>query len=443
MHLRWGLYTGASVLTPLRRAYFHVFEQLLWRRDRGTLLAYLRALPGEPTATSAYGPTYDALKAHLVTTSHPEASTAAFLGPVLMRFWQPDAAEAPERSAMVRRQFDFFGSELPFGNPFPDQPDAAVVAQAQHYLQQFGDTERLYASLIAEGNEHAPGVQFSRLVPGAAPAVRNDVLVPGAFTKPGWAYVQGRLRDVDKLFERESWVVGPAAVAPQDRVRIAREMAARYVADYQGHWHAYLAGASIGGVGGPSDAARTLARLSDNQSPLLQMLAIASTNTAVDTGKVRKAFQPVQVVVPPGSAEHFVVEANMPYVKGLAGLQAALGQAATAQGPARQMAITQVATAADQANGAVMQISQNFSVDADSRGAADEVRRILQAPITAVSGLLQGMPAGDLNGKGQAFCGQVGRILARYPFNPRSGRAEEHRPRNDIWASCFSDLNSL
>ena len=111
----------------------------------------------------------------------------------------------------------------------------------------------------------------------------------------------------------------------------------------------------------------------------------------------------------------------MPYVKGLAGLQAALGQAATAQGPARQMAITQVATAADQANGAVMQISQNFSVDADSRGAADEVRRILQAPITAVSGLLQGMPAGDLNGKGQAFCGQVGRILARYPFNPRSG----------------------
>jgi type VI secretion system protein ImpL len=423
LHLRWGLYAGNALLPELRRTYFHAFQPALWRDTRAGLLGTLRALPAEPDATTQYSAVYDALKAHLVTTSHAEASSGAFLAPVLMRFWRPAGGPDPVRGELARRQFEFFGAELPFGNPYPDVPDGPTVAQTQAFLQKFGNVQQLYAALVAEASDSVRPLQYSRLVPSAAPAVRNEVVIPGAFTKPGWSFVQRRLRDVNKLFERESWVVGPAAVPPQDRTRLAQQLREQYAAEYVRQWQGYLAGGSVGGLAGPEQAARTLARLGDVQSPLLQMLAIASANTAVDTGVVNQAFQPVHVVVPPTAVDRFVVDANKPYVQALAGLQSALAQVVAATGPAKSLAVAQLTTAADQANGAVMQISQGFTGGESSQVAANEVRRLLQAPVNGVAGLSQGLPAADLNGKGEAFCRQVGRVLAKYPFSGRGADA--------------------
>ncbi len=417
LHLRWGLYTGDAVLSSMRDLYFRAFSPMLWQSTRAALLASLRALPAAPDETMQYSPIYEALKAHLVTTSHPEASTADFLGPVLMRYWHPDGPPDPARAALARRQFEFFGSELPFGNPYNDTPDPQLVAQTQAFLQKFGDVQRLYAALVAEASDSTPGIQFARVAPGAAPVVRNDVAVPGAFTKAGWTYVQRRLRDVNKLFAREEWVVGPAMVPPQDRLRIAQQLRQEYVADYIRHWQAFLDGGAVAGFGGPEEASRTLLRLADPQSPLLQMLAIASVNTAVDT-VVSAAFQPVHAVVPATVTDKFVVDANKPYVQALGGLQGALAQVAAAQGPARTNMLPQLASAAQQANAAVLQLSQAFSVAAPAAPAGQQVQRLLAAPVSAVTGLSAGMPVADLNGKGADFCRQIGRVLAKYPFNP-------------------------
>ncbi len=419
LHLRWGLYAGGRMLPELRRVYFRAFDAALWRDTRVNLLGSLRALPAGPDAATQYGPVYDALKAHLVTTSHPEASTPAFLAPVLLRFWRPEGGPDPARTPLAQRQFEFFGAELPLGNPFADVPDAAVVGQAQGFLQQFGDVQRLYAALMAEASDSVPAIQFSRVAPGAAPAIRNAVVVPGAYTRAGWSFVQRRLRDVNRLFERDTWVVGSAAVAPADRARLAAQLRSQYSADYIRRWQEYLAGGAVGGLGGPEEASRTLARLSDTQSPLLQMLAIASTNTAVDSAVVRPAFQPVHAVVPPNAADKLVVDANRPYVQALGGLQGALAQVAAAAGPGRAAALPQLASAAQQANAALLQLAQSFSLSDSARVAGEEVRRLLQAPILGTGALSQALPVADLNSKGAAFCRQVGRVLAKYPFSAR------------------------
>lgn len=423
LRLRWGLYSGDAVLPEVRSLYFAAFQPALWRDTRVALISNLRTLPPEPNPGTQYSAVYDALKAHLVTTSHTEASTGAFLAPVLMRYWHPLGGSDAARGELARRQFEYFGSELPYGNPYKDLPDAATVSQTQGFLQKFGNVQQLYATLIGEASDSARPIQFSALSPGAAPAVRNDVVVPGAFTKAGWAFVQRRLRDVNKLFEREAWVVGPAAVPPEERARLAQQLREMYAAEYIRQWQGYLAGGSVGGLAGAEQAARTLARLGDVQSPLLQMLSIAAANTAVDTAVVKPAFQPVHAIVPPTAGDKFVTEGNKPYLQALVGLQSALAQVVAANGPARALALGQLTTAAGQANGAVMQISQAFTVGEASRVAADEVRRLLQAPVNGVSGLSQGLPLAELNGKGEAFCRQVGRVLGKYPFNPRGADA--------------------
>ena len=71
------------------------------------------------------------------------------------------------------------------------------------------------------------------------------------------------------------------------------------------------------------DASVKLTPLSGNQSPLLELFSLASTNTAVDDPAVNNFFQPVQTVVPPGSTDKFIAPPNQNYMKALIALQTA------------------------------------------------------------------------------------------------------------------------
>ena len=76
----------ATTSIPRRaRIYFDRFRQLLFAQTQGNILQSLRGLPATPGPE--YGPTYDALKAYLITTSHHDKSTQLFLTPVLMKWW--------------------------------------------------------------------------------------------------------------------------------------------------------------------------------------------------------------------------------------------------------------------------------------------------------------------------------------------------------------------
>ncbi len=76
---RWLLYVGNDLYPEARRVYFERFKQLLFGQTQAGMLAFLQNLPVTPGPD--YAPTYDALKAYLITTSFHEKSTAGFLTP--------------------------------------------------------------------------------------------------------------------------------------------------------------------------------------------------------------------------------------------------------------------------------------------------------------------------------------------------------------------------
>src|SRR5690606_9678326 len=108
---------------------------------------------------------------------------------------------------------------------------------------------------------------------------------------------------------------------------------------------------------------QALARLSGNESPILQMLALAARNTAVDSGSVASAFQPVHAVTPPDVTDRFISDANAPYIAALANLQSALEQVATASGSARDAAMTLAVSGADRVRSEVRALAQDFSIE--------------------------------------------------------------------------------
>src|SRR5581483_8333454 len=265
---RWGLYTGETLYPHVYRVYYQKFHQLLFGQAQTRLLDFLRGLPATPGPD--YGPTYDALKGYLITTSHHEKSTQMFLSPLLYARWSAGREVDPERRELAQKQFDFYSEELKTANPFSSENDSATVTRARRYLSQFA----------------------------------------GPFTKSGWDFMKNAIKSPDRYFAGEQWVLGDQVAAAIDTSKLEQQLRERYFLDFITQWRAYLKNANVVKYASLQDASKKLNALSGNQSPLLALLWLASQNTAVDEPTVANAFQPVQAVVPAANGDKFIAPSN-------------------------------------------------------------------------------------------------------------------------------------
>ncbi len=416
LHLRWGLYTGSALYQDVRNAYFAAFNKLMFGGTRASMLATLRGLPDAPRPTDDYGATYTLLKTYVITTSHPEKSTAAFLAPALMTQWLANRPVDSARAVLARRQFETYATELQYGNPLPDTADAAAVAKARTFLRQFAGSERIYQFMLAEASKANPGIQFNRNVAGSAPYVIDTYEVPGAFTKSGAAFMLNAFKTVDKYLTGEGWVVGDNA-ATVDKAKLVAELRTRYVTDFMAQWRKFLASATVSRYSGIKDAAQKLRAFSGNQSPLLALFAIASQNTDIGIPEVTAVFQPVQLVTPPAAKDKLIGPGNSAYVNALLTLQSSLDQTANAQGPAAEQAAGQAAGNATAAHTAARQVASTFNIDQQGQVHVI-VQTLMEAPIAYAEPLLRNFGAAEINVRARAFCSAVRPLLAKFPFAP-------------------------
>jgi len=415
--LRLGLYAGSAMYPELRRSYFENFGRLLLKSTRDSLVRELRGLPASPDSSSDYSRTYGTLKAYLIITSRPDQSTVAFLSPVLFDHWSGAKSASPATAQLARKQFDFYTSELRSRNDYRLSLDEKAVGRARTFLGQFAGTERIYRSVLAQALGNLPPVQFERRFPNASGIIRNTHAVPGAFTREGWTAMRGALKDIDRFFKGEAWVVGDQAPAMAGREKVLDQVRSLYTKDYINEWRAFLGAATVERFGSIQESARRLEPLSSNQSPLLGMLSLVSRNTALDSLPVAGAFQPVHVVTPPADSAKYIGPSNEAYVNALGALQASLAQLTKGTADAGDGAVSQALSDASQARLATKQIANKFQVD-EAGKMHTVVEQLMEAPISYAEASLQGFGPAQLNGKGRTFCGPFQKLMAKYPFNP-------------------------
>jgi type VI secretion system protein ImpL len=168
---------------------------------------------------------------------------------------------------------------------------------------------------------------------------------------------------------------------------------------------------------GLADATTKLGQLSGNQSPLLELFALASTNTAVDDPAVAAIFQPVQAVVPPGSTDRFIAPPNQNYMNALVTIQTSLESIANQPGAPNDAAAAQTVNNATQAKVNTRQMAQAFRIDAEGH-IETSVQKLLEDPITYLDAMLRSIDTPEINAGGKSLCGGFRPILAKYPFNP-------------------------
>ena len=418
LRLRWGLYVGDELYPAVRRVYFRRFQQLLFAQTQRAMLQHLSGLPPAPGPNDQYGPTYDILKAYLITTSHHEKSTRAFLSPVLMQQWAAGRDVGADRATLAQRQFDFYSEELKRANPFSSESDTAAVERARRYLAQFGARERVYRLMLAEASAKNPSVSYNRLFPGFSQVVINNREIQGAFTKAGWATMQEALKNVPKYFGGEEWVLGKQAASPTDIVQLEKELRELYRNDYRQQWREFLKATSIARYANLQDAARKLGLLAGNQAPLMALFWLVSENTA-GIPEIAEAFHPPQSLVPPGTKGVFIQPSNQPYMSALMNLQTTLEAALASPGGATDPSVAQQTLAkAAEARSVTRQMALGFRPDPE--GQVDvKTRTLMEDPITNLEALLRGLGPAELRAKAQVLCGQFRELMSRYPFNPK------------------------
>ncbi|MBN1566679.1 MAG: hypothetical protein JXA73_02455 [Acidobacteria bacterium] len=415
--LRWFLYTGENLYPTVRRLYYDRFNQLLFLQTQGKMLAALRMLSIPPAPTDDYATTYDTLKAYLITTSEFKRSSN-WLSPVIMNRW---SAGRPVESLLplAARQFDFYAEDLVRGNPFTEKNDIAAVDRARVHLSKFSGIEQIYQFMISDASRRANKINFNEQFAGSAQVVINNVDVPGAFTKAGWAAMQENLAKADKFFGGERWVLGDYAAAKPESAKMEEELRNRYITDYIAKWREFMNNSRVVRFAGLQDASKKLNTLSGAQTPLMALFWVAAQNTAVGSPKISEAFDSVQKVVPPpATTVQYVWPTNQEYMGSLASLQTAISQVADTPAatpdPNRALPVRQ---SADNARNVVKRMGYTFKIDPEAHMETVTIK-LLEAPIVYADALTRGMGAGEINAKARRLCAAFAGITNKFPFNP-------------------------
>jgi type VI secretion system protein ImpL len=418
LRLRWGLYMGSALYRQLGKVYLDRLDAVLLRATRASLVRALGTVPDVPRGAGDYARAYNLLKAYLMTTTEAKRIEPAFLDSLLMDRWIEGRQIDSNRLALTHRQFDFYARKFCPVYPCGADNDGAVVGRARTFLVTHAGPEQIYQAIITEASAQNPAVSFARQYPGAATVLINTYDVPGAFTPRGWAFMRGALANPDQFFAHEDWVLGAQARVSLDRATLPARLRVMYDSDYVRRWANYLASARLVPFGSASDAARKLAQLSGNESPLLQLFRLAALNTNVDSQAIVAYLQPVHVVTPANITDKFVSDPNKPYIDALIGLQTVVAQAAGGPPGTAEALAAQTLDRAAAARTAVAQLTQKFQVVGPAVEVGATVRRLMEEPVTRVEQILGSLPAQAANQRAFAFCTMLQGLGNKYPVNP-------------------------
>jgi len=359
----WGLYSGQEAATQLDRLYYARFRPAIL--DPALNAMSQRFLNLQPDAPDS-GDTYRDLKSYLIMTDGSCKPDGDLVASTMLPVWEQAVSRDPGTDAVAGRQVQFYTTELktadPYGRLIAENPEA--VEKARLYLQGLKGPEQILQALINQVRQQ-PAERLSTYAANYTQVLTGPDQMDGPYTIAGWNGVEDSIRDHKIVSNQETCVVGNnSQVTSWGSSTMDTEVQNRYSTEYAQQWKQFLAGHHVVPFGSAQDAAQRLRTLADNnRSPLLALVYMtsANTNVAVPQGlldrsadslrnaaqgagnklkglfqkqgdvqstpapaaqpdvppTVRAAFDPVHVMVDPGSPNKWLNDKNQAYIKAL------------------------------------------------------------------------------------------------------------------------------
>jgi type VI secretion system protein ImpL len=467
--LRFGLYAGNRIYSPLYDVYFQRFREYFLGNTVRDVEAKLARLPAAQTPAFEYKAVYDDLKGYRTITTSDERSCSPDneFTQWLMGSWRgTDLAE---------RQFRFYVDELRAKrNPYPDLRSApAAVKTGRSYLAAYSGIDPLYQGIVASVNEELSSTaklsDYTQRAPDTLVLMAGSE-IPGAFTRAGFNLVEKKIATAGKGTVGNPCVVGfgqslSGLVQGSDT---SKQLMNRYIRDYIDRWKRFLAATTIQNYKSPADAAHKLDFLSSNGSPLLAVLAMVAENTAfplnsatlnpglltraetqakgnfldklrgrapavvkdaipkadpqevLSPQKIAQVFQPARAVFLAPNRNRLVDDVNAKYISALADLQVAMAALGEQSDPQSNVELNKTANEKAQA-GLRLDRELTLKFDSGPEAVGDLVSSFLDEPFKQAGKFIVAdsnkAASAKLEGGLRDLCGQLHPILRKYPFS--------------------------
>ncbi|HEX4809367.1 MAG TPA: type VI secretion protein IcmF/TssM N-terminal domain-containing protein [Bryobacteraceae bacterium] len=418
------LYVGESVRQPLRTTYYALFRRLLLSPTQGTMIGVCN----NPDQSQAQGwiYIYNTLKGYLMTTQYTDKikENPGFLGPELLVHWQKGQQVDGERVNLAQEDFNLYAEDAALENPYPrfNNPDANAVGTARAYLNRFAQESSVYAKMLDIARRGLKPLIFNEAYPESKGLIINTYPVDQAFTKDGYNEFFKLLKDPQGLFKGEDWVLGKRPEISSDWEKSKQNLIAQYSGDYIKTWREFLhATRFIGYAPSTQDIASKLGKLTANNSPLLEVVCVASDNTSVKDNKtITDVFQPVQSVTPSPCIQRPNSASNKSYVSALIALQGAVAQIRDLNAPEATSQIAAANTAEGQGENTTRELASSFNRDSGEPKVDVKTTDILLSPLSPIPPILDrtlgAAAAAPINAAAGALCKDMSPMLAKYPF---------------------------
>ncbi|MCJ7626915.1 MAG: hypothetical protein MUO50_00880 [Longimicrobiales bacterium] len=435
-----GLFVGPRLYPVVLDEYAGRFSPLLLSPALDSVVFDLRALPNIPDRESDYLETYDLLRAYLITTRNPERSDPVLLSAVLGSHW--GLSNGMVDDSLAQLQFEFFGKHLVSNDRFTNPPaDEGVIVRTRDFLSRMGAVQPFYVSLINKANQLHGGFGIdSRAFGSTSPALLTRTEVPGAFSLNGREYVKEQLGRPDSLLQAEEWVLGQVTLP--DPALVAMGIDSLYDLEYRNQWRNLLNQAYVPAFQGPGDAARKLADLAGDNSPLTQLFSVASNTVFVGGEAEAEGFLPLDAFLPRDSAGRLGLSGSaIAYFDALDRLKSAMEEMDRAQGSETMARAGEInLREVPEAEGAVRLIRREMGTEPAGREVANSMVALLSQPVENAAALVRGVEPSEINRQGSEFCTEFNRrVGSKYPFQG-SATAE---PDMDDLAAAFQRSVSL
>ena len=293
LRLRWGMYVGDSLYEPMRTEYTTNLEKGFATPTKAELERELSSLslsgPSRLTLDQ-YNYYFGRLKAYLEMTEpariddrEPDAMTEAWSRAL--------GTTSPSDKAALKYHVARYVQYVQRGEIPPWRANLDLVTRVRSVLRQTSEAERDYGALIREPNETLPIITRSSIFIGSSFATyvtsksKPEVVVRGAFTKPGWeSFVRGALGpEAAARKAQDGWVLGETEQLNLKRMQeIIDGLRDRYFAEYRNAWADFLKDLEVRKPESNSEALDELQAMTETPWPYSKLLNILADNTRLE-----------------------------------------------------------------------------------------------------------------------------------------------------------------
>ncbi len=284
--MRWGMYTGGSMLEPIRSIYVEQMHKGFTVPTRPELEAQLRAFKVADAEGNTFTKQYDQLKLYLML-GDTERLDVDFAAKEVSRYWAKALRSSkPEEDAkLLLPHAKLYLEMVKKGEARPWDHDKQLIEHSRQTMLKAPRVDRLYTMLVRDANHDVAPIRLTDFFYGESAnwvKPKQEMEVQGAYTKEGYLQIKKVLNSQKVQLETETWVLAESVKDSETQTEDTMEkLRDRYFKTYEKQWRELFLNIDVKKPANDGEAIKMYGALAEPEWPYLRLVRSLAENCRI------------------------------------------------------------------------------------------------------------------------------------------------------------------